>query len=609
MLDEIDETFVVNLSGPTNATIADSQGVATIADDDPAPSLTIDDQNLTESDAGTATMTFTVTASAVSAKTMTVAYATADGTATSPADYTLSTGTLTFNPGQLTRTFTVPIVGDTRDEFDEAFVAGLSTPTNATITDDQGVGTIVDNDPLPTVSVDNVSTLEGDAGTATATFTVSLSAPSGKPISVDYYTVDGTASSPADFAAATGTLSFTPGQTTVAVDVTIQGDVMDEFDETYDVQLSNLVNVLPGTVLGTGTITDDDAAPDVSIADVSLPEGDAGATNASLTVSLSAVSGKPIDVSYASADGTAAAPSDYAGASGTLSFAPGQVSGTVDVAVNGDTTYENDETFSVALSAPVNVVLGTTPATVTIVNDDPLPQVSIDDRSVPEGDSGTTPATFTLSLTNPSAFPISVDVATSDQTASSPPDFGAVSTTVVFAPGQVSKAVDVLVQGDTRDEFDETYAVDVTNPVGATVADGTGLGTIVDDDAAPLVSIDDVSMTEGDAGTTTATFTVSLSAPSGKPIAVDYASAPGTAVAPADFAGVAGTLSFTPGQTTETVDVDVQGDVLDEFDETFAVNLSNLLNVTPGSVTGTATIVDDDPLPTGVDRGRLARRG
>ena len=164
VLDEIDETFVVNLSGPTNATIADSQGVATIADDfNPAPSLTIDDQNLTEGDAGTATMTFTVTASAVSAKTMTVAYATADGTATSPADYTLSTGTLTFNPGQLTRTFNVPIVGDTRDEFDETFVAGLSTPTNATITDDQGVGTIVDNDPLPTVSVDNVSTLEGDA--------------------------------------------------------------------------------------------------------------------------------------------------------------------------------------------------------------------------------------------------------------------------------------------------------------------------------------------------------------------------------------------------------------------------------------------------------------
>jgi Calx-beta domain len=598
VLDEIDETFVVNLSGATNATIADSQGVATIADDDPAPSLTINDVSLTEGDAGSANMTFTVTASAVSAKTMTVAYATADGTATAPADYSLSTGTLTFTPGQVTRTFTVPVLGDTRDEFDETFVANLSSPVNATIADGQGVGTIVDNDPFPTVSVNSISTVEGDAGSTTATFTVSLSAPSGKSISVDYATADGTASSPADYAAATGTLSFAPGQTTKTVDVTIQGDVTDEFDETFALQLSNLVNVVPGTVNGTGTITDDDAAPTVSISSVTLPEGDAGSTTASLTVTLSAASGKPIDVDYASADVTAAAPSDYAGVSGTLSFAPGQTSGTVDVTVNGDTTYETDETLAVALSAPVNVALGTTPGTAAIVNDDPLPQVSIDDRNVTEGDAGTTPATFTLSLTNPSAFPVSMDVTTSDQTASSPTDFVGVSTAVVFAPGQVSRTVDVLVQGDTKDEFDETFAVDVANPVGVTVADGTGVGTIVDDDAAPLVSIDDVSMTEGDAGSTTATFSVTLSVPSGKPIGVDYATAPGTAGAPSDFTGVSGTLSFTPGQTTETVDVHVRGDVLDEFDETFGVALSNLLNVTAGDVTGTGTIVDDDPLPT-----------
>ena len=598
VLDEIDETFVVNLSGPTNATIADSQGVATITDDDPAPSLTINDQNLTEGDAGTANMTFTVTASAVSAKTMTVAFATADGTATSPADYSLSTGTLTFNPGQLTRTFTVPIAGDTRDEFDETFVADLSSPVNATIADGQGVGTIVDNDPLPTVSVNNVATAEGDAGTTTATFIVSLSTQSGKPISVDYATVDGSASSPADYAAASGTLSFAPGQTATTVDVTIQGDVIDEFDETYAVQLSNLVNVLPGVVVGTGTITDDDAAPTVSISDVSAPEGDAGATNASLTVSLSAPSGKPIDVSYASADGTASAPTDYASVSGTVSFAPGQVAKSVVVAVNGDTTYENDETLSVALSAPVNAALGATPGIVTIVDDDPLPQVSIDDRSVAEGDSGTTPATFTLSLTNPSAFPVSIDLSTSDQTASSPTDYAALSTTVVFSPGQVSKTADVLVQGDAQDEFDETFSIDLANPLGGTVADGTGVGTIVDDDAAPFVSIDDVSVTEGDVGTTTASFTVSLSTVSGKPIAVDFATAPGTAGVPADLAGVAGTLSFAPGQTTKTVDVDVEGDVLDEFDETYAVNLSNLVNVSPGSVAGMGTIVDDDPLPT-----------
>ena len=109
-----------------------------------------------------------------------------------------------------------------------------------------------------------------------------------------------------------------------------------------------------------------------------------------------------------------------------------------------------------------------------------------------EGDAGTTAATFTVSLTNPSAFPISVDVSTSDQTATAPGDYGPVSTTLNFAPGQVSKTVDVLVQGDTVHELDETYTVDLSNPTGAALADAHGVGTIVDDDAAPVLDVGDV---------------------------------------------------------------------------------------------------------------------
>ena len=200
--------------------------------------------------------------------------------------------------------------------------------------------------------------------------------------------------------------------------------MLDEFDETFAVNLSNLVNVAPGVVAGTGTIIDDDPLPTVSIGDVSLAEGDAGTTTASFPVTLSAPSGKPITVDYATADGTATA-SDYTGASGTLSFAPGETSKTMDVDILGDTTYENDETFGVSLSNLVNVAPGTVAATGTIANDDPLPQASIDDRSVTEGDAGTIAATFTVSLSNPSAFPISVDVATSDQSATAPADYAA----------------------------------------------------------------------------------------------------------------------------------------------------------------------------------------
>ena len=596
--DEANETYRVTLSNPTNVTIAAAIGTGTITDNDPPPSIVINDVSVVEGDAGTTNMNFDVSLSVPSGLTVTVNYATANSTAIQPGDYTTTSGTLTFTPGQGTKTISVPVVGDTTDEVDETFFVNLSGATNASIADAQGMGTIVDDDPLPSLTINDVSLTEGDAGTANMTFTATLSAASAKTVTVDYATADGTATAPADYGLSVGTLTFNPGVLTRTFTVPVVGDTSDEFDETFLANLSNPANATIADNQGVGTIVDNDAAPTVGINNVSTAEGDTGITTATFTVLLSAASGKPITVDYASADGTAVAPGDYAGVSGTLSFAPGQTLKTVDVDISGDTTYENDETFTVALSNPVNVVLGSTPAVVTITNDDPVPQVSIDDRSVTEGDAGTMAATFTVSLSNPSAFPISVDASTSDQTATAPADYGAVSTTVSFAPGQVSKTVDVQVQGDTLDEFDETYSLDLSNPSGASIADGTGVGTIMDDDAAPTGSVDDVSAPEGDAGISTATFTVSLSAPSGKAISVDYATADGTAAAPGDYAGVSGTLSFAPGQTTKTVDVAVQGDLLNEFDETFAVNLSNLSNVASGILSGTGTILDDDPTPT-----------
>ena len=253
-------------------------------------------------------MTFTATLSAVSSKIVTVAYATADGTATSPADYTVSAGTLTFNPGVVTRTFTVPVVGDTRDEFDETFFANLSSPVNATIADSQGVGTIVDNDPTPSVGINNVTVTEVDAGSVTATFTATLSAVSGRTVTVDYATSDVTATAPADYTAASGTLTFAPGVTTRTIPITVQGDLSDEANETYRVTLSNPTNVTIATAIGTGTITDNDLPPSIVINDVSLTEGNAGTTNMNFDVSLSVPSGLTVTVNYATANSPPSSP-------------------------------------------------------------------------------------------------------------------------------------------------------------------------------------------------------------------------------------------------------------------------------------------------------------
>ena len=135
---------------------------------------------MTEGDSGTQNATFTVTLAPASGQSVSVDYATADGTATAPADYAATSGTLTFSPGQTTQTVTVPVVGDTLDELDETFTLNLSNASNAAILDSNGLGTILDNDPSPALSINDATVTEPDTGTVTASFTVSLTAPSSR---------------------------------------------------------------------------------------------------------------------------------------------------------------------------------------------------------------------------------------------------------------------------------------------------------------------------------------------------------------------------------------------------------------------------------------------
>jgi hypothetical protein len=121
--------------------------------------------------------------------------------------------------------------------------------------------------------------------------------------------------------------------------------------------------------------------------------------------------------------------------------------------------------------------------------------------------------------------------------------------------------VTVLVNGDLLDESDESFLVNLTGPTNATLADGQGIGTITDDDALPSLAVNDVTVTEGDSGTTNANFTVSLNAPSGRTVTVDYSTADGTAHAPDDYQAGSGTVTFAAGQTTRTATVLVNGDL------------------------------------------------
>jgi Calx-beta domain/Divergent InlB B-repeat domain len=565
------------------------------------PAVSIDDVTVTEGDSGTVTASFTVSLSAASGQTVVVNYSTADGTATAAdADYVPAAGTLSFAPGQTTRFVNVIVNGDTSYEANETFTVTLSGPVNASIADGEGVGTIGNDDPVPTLSIGDVAVTEGNSGTVTAGFTVSLSAASSQAVTVGYATADATATTAdADYVAASGTLTIAPGVTTQPANVTVNGDTKYEANETFTVTLSGPVNATIADGQGVGTITNDDPVPALSIDDVTVTEGNSGTVTASFTVSLSAASSQAVAVGYGTADGTATtADADYVPAAGTLSFAPGQTTRSVNVIVNGDSKYEANEAFTVSLSGPVNASIADGEGVGTISNDDPAPALSIDDVTVAEGNSGTTTAGFTVSLSAVSGQTVTVNYATADGTAATADaDYVAASGTLTFAPGVTTQPANVTVNGDTKNEANETFAVNLGAPVNAMILDSQGVGTITNDDPVPALSIDEVTVAEGSSGTTTASFTVSLSAASGQTVTVGYATADGTATtADADYAATSGTLTFAPGQTTRPLNVIVNGDTKYEANETFTVNLSGPANATIADGQGVGTITNDDPV-------------
>ncbi len=336
--------------------------------------------------------------------------------------------------------------------------------------------------------------------------------------------------------------------------------------------------------------------PLITISDVPLAEGNSATTNFVFTVSLSAASNLPITVQYATANGTAAAGSDYTALPlTTLTIAAGATSGTITVAVNGDTTYEANETFFVNLSNATNATIADAQGLGTITNDDPLPSISINNVSVVEGNSGTKPLAFTVSLSNPSSQAITVQYATANGTAAAGSDYTALPlTTLTIAAGATSGTITVTITGDTTYEADETFFVNLTTPVNATITDAQGQGTITNDDTAPTLTINDVTVTEGNSGTTNATFTVTLSAASGLVTTVNYATANGTATAGSDYVATSGTKTIAVGATSGTIVVPINGDTTIEANETFFVNLTTPVNATIADAQGQGTITNDD---------------
>ncbi|TMP96835.1 MAG: hypothetical protein E6L09_14405 [Verrucomicrobia bacterium] len=451
-LNELNETVILTLAaGSYN--IAASPGDAatvTIADNDPAPTVSFNAASSSALEDVTA-VNLPVSLSAASGQTVTVDYAVTGGTATGGAvDYTLANGTLTFAPGVTTQNIGVTVLNDTLNEDDETIQVALSSPANSTLGSiTTHTYTILDNDPVPSLSINNVTVTEGDSGTTNANFTVTLSTVSGKTVTVNYATADGTATAPSDYVSVPATaLTFNPGETTKTITVQVNGDIVDEPNETFTVNLSNPINATLSAGTGTGTILNDDTPPTVTLSLVGSPMAEAGGV-ATVTATLSRVYSQTVTVDLAFS-GTATLTGDYARSGTSIVIPPGSTNGSITLTAVQDSIDEVDETIVVDISSVTNgTESGTQQVTATITDDDG-PTISINNVTVTEGNAGqTTNAIFSVSLSAASPQTITVDYSTANGTATAPADYVAKSGTLTFpANSTTPQTITIVVNGD-----------------------------------------------------------------------------------------------------------------------------------------------------------------
>jgi glucose/arabinose dehydrogenase len=453
------------------------------------PGISISDIKFLEGDQGFRTVSFDITLSRPNTNSVSVNWATHDGTATAAeGDYSADDGLLTIAPGNTSKKVSIRVNPDTIVEGDETFSVVLSNPVGDAIIKGTGIATIINDDPGSPdlrVGVSDVTMTEGDSGQREATFDVTLSAASPSGVSVGYNTLDGTAVAGSDYVAKSGTLNFGLNQHKKTVTVRVNGDGSVEPDETFSVVLTNPLGLTIERGVGTGTIENDDEATLVSVSDFTIPEGDSGDRVLNAPVVLSQTSLLPVTVNWTMAHGTTDS-ADVSLTGGTLVIPAGATTGTVSFHQYADTTVEPDETFTITLTSAQNALIAHATATATIVNDDPfVPGIHwmIGDTSVREGTSGNRDAMFQVVLSTPAQVTVNVNYAVVLLTANSK-DVAVQSGTVrITTKSSAATQLRIPVHGDATAEPDEQFKVVLSNPsTGSTIADDTGIGTIINDD-------------------------------------------------------------------------------------------------------------------------------
>jgi hypothetical protein len=610
---EPDETFTLTLVDPSSGP---SVATGTIRNDDASVSVAALSANLAEGNFGATAFTFTLSQTGDTSVSRSLTY-TVSGSGANPASASdfmggvLPSGVVSFAAGEISKTILVAVSGDTAVEPSETFAVTISGTT--------AIGTIQNDDASVSIAALSATLPEGNSGTTVFTFALTLTGDNSVPHSVAY-AVTGAGIHPAsaaDFIGGvlpSGILTFAVGETSQTLTVAVRGNTVVDFDEDFTVTLSNPSS---GLVLNASTATgkiqnDDKSAVSIAALSADKSEGNGNATPYAFTVSLDqpGVTDQSVSWAVTGAGVDPASASDFEGAvlpSGVVTFVAGEISKTILVAVSGDTTIELDEAFALSLVGQSSgLILERATASGTIRNDDATVSIAAESANLAEGNSGVTVFAFTLTLTGDSlvTHTVAYGVTGTGTNPAVAADFqgGALPSGVVtFAAGETSKTVLISVSGDAAVEPDETFIIGLSGPsAGLTVATGTALDIIRNDDASVSIAASSPSLTEDDAGPTIFTFVLTLTGDSTVPHSIAYAAA-GTGTHPAsadDFAGGAlpsGIVTFASGETSKSIVVAVSGDAAAEANEAFVVNLSGpSVGLSIGTASASATIMNDD---------------
>lgn len=345
----------------------------------------------------------------------------------------------------------------------------------------RGVLINISSSTTPCMSINDVTVNETEA-VQTAVFTVTLSQPTSATVSVNYAVRPRTASLPSDLQNIFGRLEIPAGETSASITVPVAGDLLDETDEEYTVELTSVVNAFLVDGAALGKIIDNDAEPTLSVEDLEYQESNA-AGQAPVVVRLSAPSGKPVSFRYSTVNGTAVNNQDYTHVSVVKTIDPGLPSTTLPIRVFNDSMHEPTETFRIDLSESSNAAIADAEGTVTVIDNDPVPTFTISAGNVTEPDTGFfVNRSVTLTLSNPTYLPVTGSTQSTNGTATAGADYVEFAAPFTFVPGQTQLVGQVRILGDTLDERNETLFMNVSSVENAGVGATQAQITIVDDE-------------------------------------------------------------------------------------------------------------------------------